>query len=98
MRKLPNPGLASAKEITVANAVNATAKYIRKHPESEAATTLYNLCLALETGAMFELELIYKLETKPFELAMGLLEEWRFDRHVTARRVRKYLEQPDDVA
>ncbi len=80
----------------MANAVNSTAKYIRKNPDSESATTLYELCLALETGASFELERIYQLGSKPYELAMGLLNEWRFDRHVTERRVRKYLEQPDE--
>ena len=80
----------------MANAVNSSAKYIRRHPETEAANTLYQLCLALETGAAFELERIYALDPKPFDLAIALLAEWRFDRHVTVRRVRKYLEQPDD--
>lgn len=80
----------------MANAVSSTAKFILKHPETEAAHTLYQLCLALEAGAAFELERIYQLDPKPFELAIDLLEEWRFDRHVTVRRVRKYLEQPDE--
>lgn len=84
------------EERTVANAVKSTANYIRKHPETEAADTLLSLCLALESGAAFELERIYQLDPKPFDLAIALLGEWRFDRHVTVRRVRKYLEQPDD--
>jgi CRISPR/Cas system-associated endonuclease Cas1 len=36
------------------------------------------------------------LDKKAFELALDLLEEWRFDRHVVERRLQKYLDQKDD--
>lgn len=77
------------------NAVKVIAKFIRNNPDAEASRTLKDLCLALEAGETFVLGRIYDLEKKPFEMAIDLLEEWRFDRHVVERRVQKYLDQND---
>lgn len=78
----------------MSNAVKNIAKYIRKNPEDKAATTLQDLCLALESAATFDLGCLYDLDKKSFELAIDLLEEWRFDRHVFERRLQKYLDEP----
>lgn len=78
----------------MANAVKNIAKFIRKNPEDKAAATLRDLCMALESSANFDLGCLYDLEKKPFELAIELLEEWRFDRHVFERRLQKYLDEP----
>lgn len=78
----------------MANAVKNIAKFIRKNPDDKATATLRDLCMALESSATFDLSCLYDLEKKPFELAIELLEEWRFDRHVFERRLQKYLDEP----
>jgi len=80
----------------MANAVKTIAKYIRKEPDNEQAAVLRGLCSALENGECFAIHQIYDLDKKTFEMALELLEEWRFDRHVVERRLHKYLAQPDD--
>lgn len=80
----------------MANAVKTIAKYIRNNPESEGEAILRALCVALESQQAFEIHRIYELDKKAFELAMNLLEEWRFDRHVVERRLQKYLDQKED--
>ncbi|PIV88966.1 MAG: hypothetical protein COW48_03070 [Hydrogenophilales bacterium CG17_big_fil_post_rev_8_21_14_2_50_63_12] len=78
----------------MANAVKNIAKFIRKNPDDKACSDLKDLCMALESSATFDLGCLYNLDKKPFELAINLLEEWRFDRHVFARRLQKYLDEP----
>jgi hypothetical protein len=80
----------------MANAVKTIAKYIRNNPDSKAGEILRGLCSALEAKQPFEILQIYELDKKTFEMAMDLLEEWRFDRHVVERRLQKYLDQKDD--
>jgi hypothetical protein len=78
----------------MANAVKNIARFIRKNPDHAAVITLRDLCLALENSANFDLGCLYDLDKKSFELAIDLLEEWRFDRHVFERRLQKYLDEP----
>lgn len=80
----------------MANAVKTIAKYIRNNPGSSAEEILRGLCAALETQESFEIHRIYELDKKVFEMALELLEEWRFDRHVVERRLQKYMDQKDD--
>jgi hypothetical protein len=80
----------------MANAVKTIAKYIRIKPGSEEADVLRDLCVALESKGQYEICRIYELDKKTFEMALDLLEEWRFDRHVVERRLQKYLDQKDD--
>lgn len=82
----------------MANAVKNIAKFIRKNPDLESVVTLRELCSTLEAEGSFDLGRLYQLETKAFELAIDLLEEWRFDRHVFERRLQKYLEQDESEA
>lgn len=78
----------------MANAVKTIAKFIQKNPDDAATLVLRELCAALDSPGSFELGRLYELDKKPFELAMDLLEEWRFDRHVFERRLQKYLAEP----
>lgn len=78
----------------MANAVKTIAKFIQKNPEDAATQVLKELCAALDSSGSFELGRLYDLDKKPFELAMDLLVEWRFDRHVFERRLQKYLAEP----
>lgn len=80
----------------MANAVKTIAKFIKNNPGSIGEEILRGLCTALENQEPFEIHRIYELDKKPFEMALDLLEEWRFDRHVVARRLQKYMEQKDD--
>jgi hypothetical protein len=78
----------------MANAVKNIAKFIQKNPDDAATLALRELCAALDSSGSFELGRLYELDKKPFELAIDLLEEWRFDRHVFERRLQKYLAEP----
>jgi hypothetical protein len=79
----------------MANAVKNIAKFIQKNPDDKATLDLRDLCMALESSGSFELGCgCIELDKKPFELAIDLLEEWRFDRHVFERRLQKYLAEP----
>jgi hypothetical protein len=80
----------------MANAVKTIAKFIRKNPENEATPTLKDLCSALEDSCAFDMGRLYQLDKKAFDMALELLEEWRFDRHVFDRRLQKYLDQPSE--
>ncbi|MBI5936345.1 MAG: hypothetical protein HY850_00690 [Betaproteobacteria bacterium] len=62
------------------------------------AETLRDLCSALESETHFELSRLYDLKAKAFALAMAMIEEWRFDRHVIERRLQKYLAQEENLA
>lgn len=80
----------------MANAVKNIAKYIRRNPEAEESAILKSLCLALENKEAFALEQLFDMKTKSFELALKLLDDWRFDRHIGDRRLQKYLDEKDD--
>jgi hypothetical protein len=80
----------------VANAVRNIAKFIKKNPENEEATVLWELCKALESDECFEVGRLFHLSLKSFDLAMALLNEWRVDRLIAERRVQKYLDLSDD--
>lgn len=82
----------------MSNAVKNIAKFIRKNPEDKACSDLKDLCIALESSGSFNLGCIYDLDKKAFELAIALIEEWRFDRHVFERRLQKYLDEPTDTS
>ena len=82
----------------MSNAVKNIAKFIRKNPDDKACSDLKDLCIALESSGSFNLDCLYQLNKKPFELAIDLLEEWRFDRHVFERRLQKYLDEPADAS
>jgi hypothetical protein len=80
----------------MANAVKDIAKFIKRNPESEEATVLWELCKALESRSSFELHLLFDLSLQSFEMAMKLLDEWRIDRLIAERRIQKYLDLSDD--
>ena len=80
----------------MANAIKNVAKYIQSNPESDETLTLRDFCQALETETDFNLHRLFTLKSKPFELALALIDDWRFDRHVSARRLQKYLNPKED--
>ncbi len=79
----------------MANAVRNIAKFIKRDPESADATVLWALCKALESESAFELNQLFTLKLKSFEMALALLDEWRIDRLIAERRIQKYLDLSD---
>jgi hypothetical protein len=57
---------------------------------------LSDLCVALEKREAFELERLFAMNDKAFELTLALLDEWKFDRHIAGRRLQKYLDREED--
>ncbi len=80
----------------MAHAIKNIAKYIKSNPETEESLILAELCNALEAKLTFDLNRLFGMKTKAFELAMDLMADWRFDRHVAERRLQKYMQSQDD--
>lgn len=80
----------------MSNAVKNIANFIRRNSESDDATVLWQLCKSLEAGTPFQMQLLFDLRLKSFEMAMELLDEWRIDRMIVERRVQKYLDLSED--
>ncbi|NTV93939.1 MAG: hypothetical protein HGA75_00790 [Thiobacillus sp.] len=81
----------------MANAIKSIAKYIERNPDSDEAVILRDFCAALEQeGAVFDLQRLFSMKPKAFELMLAVMDEWRFDRHVASRRLQKYLDNQSD--
>ncbi len=80
----------------MSNAVKNIASFIKRNSESDEATVLWQLCKSLETGTPFQVQLLFELRLKSFEMAMDLLDEWRIDRMIAERRIQKYLDLSED--
>ncbi len=80
----------------MAHAIKDIAKYIKSNPETEEALILAELCTALENETTFDLHRLFGMKSKAFELAIGLMADWRFDRHVAERRLQKFMQSQED--
>ncbi|MDR3394620.1 MAG: hypothetical protein P4L70_06430 [Parasulfuritortus sp.] len=87
---------AQPRKNKMANAIKCIAKYMKRNPEDEDVTVLRDFCSALEQKGVFEIERLFAMKTKAFELSLALLDEWKFDRHVAERRLQKYLDRDED--
>jgi hypothetical protein len=67
------------------NAIKEAQKFIAKNPASEAARTLAQLVLTLESTESFPLEKLYALDLDRFDLALDILKEWRLDRYIAGK-------------
>ena len=67
------------------NAIKEAQKFIVKNPETEAARTLTQLVLTLESKEPFSLEKLYALDLSHFDLALDILKEWRLDRYFAGK-------------
>jgi hypothetical protein len=66
-------------------AMKAARKRIEKDPTSPTGMLLTKLVLSLEGQGNFEIKDLYDLDFDAFDLAMQLLNEWRLDRHFSAK-------------
>ncbi len=67
------------------NNVAKVAKYIRKRPDAPESKVLLELAVALETGGPFLFSKLYELNHGEFTLAMGMMDDWRLDRHYMSK-------------
>ena len=69
----------------VMNNIKKAAKYVASNPDTDDAKALLALAVALETNAPYKLHLLFELEREHFKLALGLIEDWRLDRHYLSK-------------
>lgn len=67
------------------NAIKHAKKIIANDPSTGVARTLADLVISLESGRAFELNRMYDLNMKEFELAIDILSEWRLDRYYAGK-------------
>jgi hypothetical protein len=66
-------------------AIKKARKLIESSPDSDAASALSSLIIALESEKEFSLKAVYQLGLAEFELAMDVLKEWRLDRYYMSK-------------
>jgi len=67
------------------NNIKKVAKFIAANPESADTPTLLELAIALETGAEYLFTKLYELSHEGFQLAMGMIDDWRLDRYYLSK-------------
>ena len=67
------------------NNIKKVAKYVVSHPVNSDTKALLDLAVALETNAPYKLHHLYDLSREQFILALGLIEDWRLDRHYLSK-------------
>lgn len=66
-------------------ALKKVLKLIQKNPLDPTARTLSSLVVALESESAFDLSSLYRLPYDDFQLALGLLADWRLDRYYSSK-------------
>lgn len=75
------------------NSIAKVAKYVKKNPETGPTGTLLALAVALEGGAVFSFNNLYELDNEEFNLAMGMIDDWRLQRYFSSKlRLLDYAE------
>jgi len=67
------------------NNIKKVAKFVAANPDSVDTPTLLELAVALETGAEYSFTKLYELNHEGFQLAMGMIDDWRLDRHYLSK-------------
>ena len=76
------------------NNIKKAAKFVQSKPDSSESKTLIALAVALETNADFPLHQLYEMDRETFKLALGMIDDWRLDRHYLSRLRLLDLDQP----
>jgi hypothetical protein len=66
-------------------ALKQARKRIEQDPASPNSVLLTRLVLAIEGQGPFEVKDLYELDFDAFDLALQILNEWRLDRHFSAK-------------
>ncbi len=67
------------------NNIKKVAKFVAAHPDSADTPTLLELAIALETGSEYSFTKLYELSHEGFQLGMGMIDDWRLDRHYLSK-------------
>ncbi len=67
------------------NNIKEVAKYVAANPNSVDTPALLELAIALETGSEYSFSKLYELDHEAFRLAMGMIDDWRLDRHYLSK-------------
>jgi hypothetical protein len=67
------------------NNIKKVAKYVVENPDTSETKALIALAVALETKAPYELHQLYEMSREQFKLALGMIEDWRLDRHYLSK-------------
>ncbi len=67
------------------NNIKKVAKFVAANPDSGDTPTLLELAIALETGSEYSFSKLYELSHEGFQLAMGMIDDWRLDRHYLSK-------------
>ncbi len=67
------------------NAIKKAAKFVYKNPQNPGAKVLTDLAVAIETNTPYALSQLYDLDRDVFDLAIGMLKDWRIDRHYLSK-------------
>lgn len=67
------------------NAIKKAAKYIYKNSDAPGARVLTNLARAIETNEPYALAPLFDLNQEEFQLALGMIKDWRVDRHYLSK-------------
>jgi len=67
------------------NAIKEVRKYLQRHPGTASSRGLARLTAALAEEKALPLKDLYSLDADAFDLAIGLLQDWRLDRYYAAR-------------
>ncbi len=67
------------------NNIKKVAKFVAANPDSADTPALLELAIALETGSAYSFTKLYELDHEAFKLAMGMIDDWRLDRHYLSK-------------
>jgi hypothetical protein len=67
------------------NAIKKAAKYIYKNPNEPGAKVLTSLARAIESNEPYALGPLFDLHHDEFQLALGMIKDWRVDRHYLSK-------------
>jgi hypothetical protein len=67
------------------NNIKKVAKFVVTNPDTPESKALLELAVALETSAPFALNTLYEIDRDAFKLALGMIEDWRLDRHYLSK-------------
>ena len=67
------------------NNTKKVAKFVAANPHSADTPSLLELAAALETGAGYSFTTLYELSHEGFQLAMGMIDDWRLDRRYLSK-------------
>jgi len=72
---------SALQELAPQGALELAQRFIRNQPSHAEAGVLADLLHAVETESSFDLGSLYRLQLPRFEIAVGVLRDWRLQRY-----------------